>query len=96
MVDSASLLVVIYLLGRIGAPLAAEMNTKVGTFSLKDSCANAIAVIFNQHKYHVSIIAITERYDTLIGCNKIIFGCARTRISIHELISQLPILLLRL
>lgn len=44
MIDSASLLVVIYLLGRIGAPAAAEMNAKVGTFSLEDSCANAMAI----------------------------------------------------
>ena len=42
--DSASLLVVMYLLGRIGAPPAAEMNAKVGTFSLEDSCAKAIAI----------------------------------------------------
>lgn len=43
MVTSASLLVDIYLLGRIGAPAAAEMYTKVGTCSLEDSCANAMA-----------------------------------------------------
>lgn len=33
MVSSASLFVVIYLLGRMGAPAAAEMYTNVGTFS---------------------------------------------------------------
>lgn len=32
-VDSASLFVVMYRLGNIGAPAAAEMKTKVGTFS---------------------------------------------------------------
>jgi hypothetical protein len=43
MVDSASLLVEIYLFGRIGAPADAEMYTKVGTCSNDDSCANAMA-----------------------------------------------------
>ena len=36
-VASASLLVVIYLLGRMGAPPAAEMYTNVGTCSFRDS-----------------------------------------------------------
>jgi hypothetical protein len=45
MAVSASLLVVMYLLGRIGAPAAAEMYTKVGTCSLEDSCASAMAAI---------------------------------------------------
>lgn len=44
MVASASRLVVIYLLGRIGAPPAAEMNTNVGTCWPDDSCASAIAI----------------------------------------------------
>lgn len=44
-VVSASLFVVMYLLGRIGAPAEAEMYTKVGTCSLEDSCANATAAI---------------------------------------------------
>lgn len=44
MVASASRLVVIYLFGRIGAPPAAEMNTNVGTCSLDDSCASAMAI----------------------------------------------------
>ena len=43
-VDSASLFVVMYRLGRIGAPPAAEIKPKVGTFSVEDSCAKAIAV----------------------------------------------------
>lgn len=43
MVASASRLVVIYLLGRMGAPPAAEMYTNVGTCSPDDSCANAMA-----------------------------------------------------
>lgn len=48
MVVSASLLVVIYLLGRIGAPEAAEMYTKVGTCSLEDSCASAMAAFWHK------------------------------------------------
>ena len=43
-VVSASRLVVMYLLGSIGAPPEAEMNTKVDACSFKDSCAKAIAV----------------------------------------------------
>lgn len=43
-VSSASLLVVMYRAGRIGAPPAAEMYTNAGTCSVRDSCANAIAV----------------------------------------------------
>ena len=43
MASSASLLVVMYLAGRIGAPAAADMKTKAGTFSLTDSWASAIA-----------------------------------------------------
>ena len=43
MVDSASLLVVMYRRGSIGAPAAAEMNTKEGTFSATASCASVIA-----------------------------------------------------
>lgn len=42
-VVSASLLVVMYLLGSIGAPPAAEIYPNVGTFSFVDSCANAMA-----------------------------------------------------
>ena len=42
-VDSASRLVVIYLVGSIGAPPAAEMKTKVPTFFVAASCARAIA-----------------------------------------------------
>lgn len=49
MVVSASRLVVIYLLGRTGAPAAAEMNTNVGTCSLEVSWASAIAVPLSQH-----------------------------------------------
>lgn len=44
MVASASRFVVIYLLGRIGAPPAAEMYTNVETCSLDDSCAKAMAI----------------------------------------------------
>lgn len=44
MVVSASRLVVMYRLGRTGAPDAAEIYTKVGTCSLDDSWASAIAV----------------------------------------------------
>jgi hypothetical protein len=43
-VSSASLLVVMYRAGRIGAPAAAEMYTNAGTCSVRDSWANAIAV----------------------------------------------------
>ena len=42
-VDSASLLVVMYRLGSIGAPAAAEMKTKVGTPSWTASCAKVMA-----------------------------------------------------
>ena len=42
-VDSASLLVVIYRLGRIGVPAAAEMKTKDGTFCEDASMASVIA-----------------------------------------------------
>ena len=44
-VFSASRLVVMYLDGRIGAPAAADINTKAGTFSFEDSWANAMATI---------------------------------------------------
>lgn len=44
-VSSASLLVVMYLAGRTGAPAAAEMYTKAGTCSVEDSWASAIAVL---------------------------------------------------
>lgn len=47
MVVSASLFVVMYLLGRTGAPDAAEIYTKVGTCSLEVSCASAIAGFFD-------------------------------------------------
>ena len=43
--DSASRLVVMYLLGRTGAPEAAEMKTNVGTFSWEVSWAKAIATV---------------------------------------------------
>lgn len=43
MVASASLLVVMYLAGSIGAPAAAEMYTKAGTCSAEDSWASAMA-----------------------------------------------------
>lgn len=49
-VDSASLLVLTYLLGRIGAPAAAEIYTKVGTCSKDDSCARATAIIDREKK----------------------------------------------
>ena len=42
-VDSASRLVVIYLLGSMGAPAAAEMNTKEGTLWEFASWARVIA-----------------------------------------------------
>ena len=42
-VDSASLFVVMYRLGRIGVPAAAEMKTNDGTFCALASCASAIA-----------------------------------------------------
>lgn len=42
-VDSASRLVVIYRLGSIGAPAAAEMKTKEGTFWEEASWARVIA-----------------------------------------------------
>ena len=42
-VDSASLLVVMYRLGSIGVPAAAEMKTKEGTFCEEASCASVIA-----------------------------------------------------
>lgn len=42
-VASASLFVVMYLEGRIGAPAAAEMKTNAGTCSFEDSWARAIA-----------------------------------------------------
>ena len=42
-VDSASRFVLIYRDGRIGAPAAADMKTKVGTFSKFASCARVIA-----------------------------------------------------
>lgn len=44
MVDSASLFVVIYRLGNIGAPAAAEIYTNEGTFCSEDSCARVIAI----------------------------------------------------
>lgn len=42
---SASLLVVMYLLGKTGAPAAAEIYTKVGMCSREDSCASAMAMV---------------------------------------------------
>lgn len=45
MVVSASRFVVIYRLGSIGAPEAADMYTNVGTCSLDDSFASAMAVV---------------------------------------------------
>src|SRR5206468_2892607 len=44
MMASASLFVVMYLWGRRGAPAAADMNTKVGTFSRVASRAKETAV----------------------------------------------------
>lgn len=41
---SASLLVVMYRLGKIGAPAAADIYTKVGMCSQEHSCANAMAI----------------------------------------------------
>lgn len=43
MVDSASRFVVMYLLGSMGAPAAAEMKTKEGTFWKEASCARVMA-----------------------------------------------------
>ena len=43
MVDSASRLVVMYRLGSMGAPAAAEMKTKAGTFWEYASWASVIA-----------------------------------------------------
>ena len=43
MMASASLFVVMYLWGRSGAPAAADMNTKVVTFSFVASCAKETA-----------------------------------------------------
>lgn len=43
MVDSASRFVVMYRLGSMGAPAAAEMKTKEGTWWKEASCASAIA-----------------------------------------------------
>ena len=43
MVDSASRLVVMYLFGNIGAPAAADMKTKDGTFWKEASCASVMA-----------------------------------------------------
>jgi hypothetical protein len=37
-------LVVMYLLGKIGAPAAADIYTKVGMCSQEHSCANAMAI----------------------------------------------------
>lgn len=43
MVDSAARFVVMYRWGRIGAPAAAEMYMKIGTFLVEDSRARTIA-----------------------------------------------------
>ena len=43
-VDSAARFVVMYLWGRTGAPAAAEMYMKVGTFFVEDSRARRMAV----------------------------------------------------
>ncbi len=48
-VDSASLLVVMYRFGNIGAPAAAEMYTNEGTFWNDASCASVIAVQYCIH-----------------------------------------------
>ena len=47
-VDSASLLVVMYRLGSMGAPAAAEMKTKEGTFWEDASWASVIAIETHQ------------------------------------------------
>lgn len=44
MVDSAARFVIIYRWGRTGAPAAAEMYMKVGTFWVEDSRARRMAV----------------------------------------------------
>jgi hypothetical protein len=44
MVDSAARFVTIYRWGRTGAPAAAEMYMKVGTFLVEDSRARRMAV----------------------------------------------------
>lgn len=47
-VDSAARFVVMYRWGRTGAPAAADIYTKVGTFLVEDSRARRIAVVDNQ------------------------------------------------
>lgn len=79
-VSSASRFVVMYRLGRIGAPPAAEMNTNVGTFSLRDSCASAMAD-------SVVIYSLDSRTSS---CKKEEWKIP-TRISVHHFIRKLPI-----
>lgn len=54
MVDSASLLVVMYRLGSMGAPAAAETKTKEGTLSATASCASVMAR-YQTDQQHVTI-----------------------------------------
>ena len=56
-VDSASRFVLMYRVGRIGAPAAADMKTKDGTFSKFASCARVIARRSLSVQHQISIRA---------------------------------------
>lgn len=58
-VDSAARFVVMYRLGKTGAPAAAEMYMKVGTFLVEDSRARTIAVMASDRPQLSKLVIVT-------------------------------------